>query len=82
MRQGKGPQSMTRGAISKETRLRIQAPESFVSCVFLLWLFSGLFYDIPVPQLFHRALPPGPSTGNTIVKESLGHVTVRECTHS
>lgn len=39
MRQGTGPQSVSWGAISKEMRLRIQAPESFVSWVFLLWFF-------------------------------------------
>lgn len=41
--------------------------------------FSGLYNKIPVSQLLHRTLllaPPQPPPPNTVVKESLGHVTV------
>lgn len=49
------------------------------SCVLLFscFYFSGLFYNISMAQLFHRALPLTSSEGNTIVKESFSHVTVR-----
>lgn len=39
MRQGTGPQFRSWGDISKEMTLKIQTPESFVSCVSWLWFF-------------------------------------------
>lgn len=46
--------------------------------VFSHFRFSGLIYNTPESQLFHRALPFTPP----IVKEILGHVTVRGMHHS
>lgn len=56
MRRGTGPQSEL-GGISKETRLRIQAPESFVSCVFLLRFFLGYFMTSLCPSFSTEPSP-------------------------
>lgn len=75
MRQGTGPQYVSWGYIFRERRLKIRAPESFVSC-FLALVFLGYFTTPPTPS-FSIEPSPWPSNGNTIVKESIGHVTMK-----
>lgn len=77
-KQGTGPQYMSWGAIFKERILRIHVPEFSISCDFLLCFFLGYsvtFLRLAFPQTL--ALPPPPPMGNTTVKDSLGHVTMR-----